>query len=159
MVGKHIRNLSNLMGGRKSYTFTFYKHIMFRHSCGKCHFTNIHRPSDITLADFWGWEKTNPHLNEDDRGISLVLLNTPKGKKIFEAVKKQLDVVPVNIANAMQANLRHPSAIHPDRMKFEEDYIKYGFKHVMCKYGDMGWKWQLRYKLRYIKNMIKIRLK
>ena len=23
-----------------SFTFLFYKHIMFRRSCGKCHFTN-----------------------------------------------------------------------------------------------------------------------
>lgn len=40
-----------------SFTFLFYQHIMFRHSCGKCHFTNIQRPSDITIADFWGIEK------------------------------------------------------------------------------------------------------
>lgn len=40
-----------------SFTFLFYKHIMFRKSCGKCHFANTKRPSDITIADFWGWEK------------------------------------------------------------------------------------------------------
>lgn len=134
-----------------TFTYTFYKHIMFRHSCGKCHFTNIHRPSDITLADFWGWEKTDPRINEDDKGISLVLLNTPKGKEIFEAIKDRLDTIPVDIANAMQTHLKRPSDVHPDRMNFEEDYIKHGFKYVMCKYGDMGWKWQLRYKLRDIK--------
>lgn len=27
-------------GGKMSFTFLFYKHIMFRRSCGKCHFTN-----------------------------------------------------------------------------------------------------------------------
>lgn len=143
------------VGGKMTFTYTFYKHIMFRHSCGKCHFTNIHRPSDITLADFWGWEKTDPHINEDDKGISLVLLNTPKGKEIFEAVKDRLDTIPVDIANAMQPNLQHPSVIHPDRMKFEEDYIKHGFKYVMCKYGDMGWKCQLRHKLRKIMKVMK----
>lgn len=142
-----------------SYTYTFYKHIMFRHSCGKCHFTNLHRPSDITLADFWGWEKTDPHMNEDDKGISLVLLNTPKGKEIFEAAKSNLNIVSVDMANAMQTHLRCPSDVHPDRMRFEEDYIKHGFKYVMCKYGDMGWKWQLRYKLRRIKKAIKAIIK
>lgn len=128
---------------------------MFRHSCGKCHFTNLHRPSDITLADFWGWEKTNPHLNEDDKGISLILLNTPKGKEIFEAVKHQMYTQQADLTNVLQANLKHPSIIHPDRMNFEKDYIKHGFKYVMCKYGDMGWKWQIRYKLREVKKRIK----
>ena len=151
----HKESFKFVGGGKMTFTYTFYKHIMFRHSCGKCHFTNIHRPSDITLADFWGWEKTDPHINEDDKGISLVLLNTPKGKEIFEAVKDRLDTIPVDIANAMQPNLQHPSVIHPDRMKFEEDYIKYGFKYVMCKYGDMGWKCQLRHKLRKIKKAMK----
>lgn len=139
----------------RSYTFTFYKHIMFRHSCGKCHFTNVHRPSDITLADFWGWEKTDSHLNEDDKGISLVLVNTPKGKEIFEAVKHQMHIKSAELPNVLQANLRHPSVIHPDRMKFEEDYVTHGFKYVMCKYGDMGWKWQIRYKLGKVKRAIK----
>ena len=48
-------------GGRKiSFTDLFYQHIMFRLSCGKCHFANTRRPSDITLGDFWGWERFDP---------------------------------------------------------------------------------------------------
>lgn len=39
------------------FTITFYKDIINRHSCGNCHFCNIHRPSDITIADFWGWKR------------------------------------------------------------------------------------------------------
>lgn len=35
-----------------TYTDLFYKHLMFRHSCGVCHFTNLKRPSDLTIADF-----------------------------------------------------------------------------------------------------------
>lgn len=34
------------------FTYLFYQHTMFRHSCGKCHFCNTKRPSDITIADF-----------------------------------------------------------------------------------------------------------
>ena len=49
-----------------SFTFLFYKHIMFRKSCGNCHFANTKRPSDITIADFWGWEKTDQNLNSSN---------------------------------------------------------------------------------------------
>ena len=75
---------------RESYTHLFYKHIAFRHSCGVCKYTNLQRPSDITIADFWGWEKTNPTFNADDKGLSLVLCNTPKGELLFDAVKDRL---------------------------------------------------------------------
>ena len=70
-----------------NFTYVFYQHIMFRHSCGKCHFCNTTRPSDITIADFWGWEKTDPNFNQDDKGVSLILVNTHKGREIFEAVR------------------------------------------------------------------------
>lgn len=67
-----------------SFTFLFYQHIMFRHSCGKCHFTNIQRPSDITIADFWGIEKVDPNINSDDKGVSLILINTEKDKNFLK---------------------------------------------------------------------------
>lgn len=136
-----------------SFTFQFYKHIMFRKSCGKCHFTNTKRPSDITIADFWGWEKTDPKFNADNKGVSLVLLNTEKGRKLFETVKDRMNVVPAELDNCLQPNMLHPSEIHPDRDAFEQDYISHNFKYVMCKYGDLGWKMQFRYKLRKLKNI------
>ena len=42
---------------------------MFRHSCGECHYTNLRRTADITLADFWGWEKIDNEINKDDKGV------------------------------------------------------------------------------------------
>ena len=141
----------NMGGGKMTYTFVFYKHIMFRHSCGVCPFTNTKRPSDITLADFWGWEKSVPGFNDDDKGVSLILCNTEKGKQLFEAVKQDMDVVPVKLEDCLQPNLQHPSIIHPKRMAFERDYQRKGFLYVMKKYGDMGW----RYHLGRVKGKIK----
>lgn len=113
---------------KMSFTFLFYSHIMFRKSCGKCHFANTRRPSDITIADFWGWERTNPKANEDDKGLSLILCNTEKGRKLFEAVQKDLDYFPAELENVIQPNMQHPSPIHDHRDQFEQDYKKHGFK-------------------------------
>lgn len=129
-------------GGKMSFTFLFYKHIMFRRSCGKCHFTNTKRPSDITIADFWGWEKTAPSFNADNKGVSLVLLNTDKGRKLFEAVKERLNTFPANLDDCLQPNMKHPSEIHPKREQFEKDYAKKGFKYVYFKYGEEGWRYK-----------------
>lgn len=119
-----------------SFTFLFYKHVMFRKSCGNCYFANTRRPSDLTIADFWGWEKTNPKVNIDDKGLSLIFCNTEKGRKLFEAIKNDLDYFPADLENVLQPNLIHPSKIDPNRDQFEKDYAQKGFQYVYKKYGE-----------------------
>lgn len=146
-------------GGKMSFTFLFYKHIMFRQSCGKCHFCNTRRPSDITIADFWGWEKTDSDINKDDKGLSLVLVNTEKGKRLFEAIKDRMNVVPADLENCLQTHLRMPSDIHPLRMQFEDEYKKKGFEYVYLKYNipqrSRRYKFKLKMFLKRILNHIK----
>lgn len=138
-----------------TYTYTFYQHIMFRHSCGVCHFTNLQRPSDITIADFWGWEKSDPNFNLDNKGCSLVLLNSEKGFNLFGIVKRLLTIIPVHIENCLQPNLLHPTIIHPKRMNFESDYIRKGFIYVMKHYGDIGVRFKLRRFYSRLKGVLK----
>lgn len=137
---------SNIMREKlipKSFTYLFYEHIMFRLSCGVCPYTNTRRPSDITIADFWGWEKTDPNINTDDKGVSLILINTKKGNMIFDSIKSQMITIPAKLEDCLQPNLQHPSAIHPKRMQFEHDYQQKGFSYIMRKYGDIGWKYKV----------------
>ncbi len=142
-------------GGKIMFTYLFYQHVMFRHSCGKCHFCNIRRPSDITIADFWGWEKTDSNFNKDDKGVSLVLVNTEKGRRLFMAVKEDLNVIPAELENCMQPNLKHPSKINSSRMAFERDFLKHGFEYIMKHYGNVGWRYQLRILPRKLKGKFK----
>ena len=142
-------------GGKMTFTFAFYKHIMFRHSCGACKYTNLQRPSDITIADFWGWQKTDPTINADDKGLSLVLCNTEKGRQLFDAVKERMTVIPAELENCLQPNLQHPSEIHPQRMDFERDYARKGFVYAMKKYGDLGWRYKMKVYVSRLKRVIK----
>ena len=114
-----------------TYTNLFYKHIMFRHSCHICHYTNTARPSDITIADFWGWEKVDVNLNKDDKGVSLVLVNSVKGKELFNIIKDNVHFIETKIEFVMQNNLQRPSAVSPQRMNFERDYKSKGFEYVL----------------------------
>lgn len=153
----HIESFKFLGGGgNNQYTTLFYQHIMFRHSCGVCHFANLKRPSDITLADFWGWEKSVPGFNDDDKGCSLVLINTDLGATLFNEVSSELNVVPVDVTNCLQNNLRQPTAPHPQRDEFEQYYKRHGFESAMIKYVEGG---QLSYyskrTIRKVKNLIK----
>lgn len=128
----------------------FYKHIILRTSCSKCHFTNTRRPSDITLADFWGWEKTDKSFNSDDKGCSLVLVNTEKGKEVFSSISNSVNYISADLKNCMQPALEHPFPAHKDRSKFEKYYNLFGFKFVLLLYGNVG----PLHKLRSLKNRI-----
>lgn len=99
--------------------------------------------------------KTDCHFNEDDKGCSLVLLNTEKGKNIFEDVKDQLNTISVRIENCLQPNLQRPTVINEKRDAFERDYEERGFKYVFFKYGEDG----MRYKLKQMKADVKQKLK
>lgn len=137
------------------YTKTFYQHIMFRHSCGNCHFCNTKRPSDITIADFWGWQKQDPNINSDDKGLNLVLVNTPKGKEIFEAIKDRLEFIDASPEAYMQPNLLAPSEMHRLRTKFEKDYFQKGFSYVYTHdYHPYSLKKRIIIKIRSIVNRI-----
>lgn len=129
---------------KKSFKFLFYNHIMFRKSCGNCHFANTKRPSDITIADFWGWEKIDTNFNKDNKGCSLVLLNTEKGYKLFEVVKDRMTTISANLEDCLQPNLQYPTTIHPKQIDFEKDYKCYGFDYVLKKYSNKGFKYNLK---------------
>lgn len=114
-----------------TYTELFYSNLIFRKSCSKCPFTNTHRPSDITLGDFWGWEKWDADFNKDNKGVSLVLCNTPKGKEIFNKISSVLDYKEASPEAYMQTRLEYPTEEHKRRDEFEKDYVKKGFEYVM----------------------------
>lgn len=137
------------------FPFKFYQPTWFRHSCGGCKYTNLKRPSDITIGDFWGWQKTDSSINTDDKGISLVLCNTEKGHKLFDIVKEQMIVISAKLENCLQPNLQYPSNIPQIRIDFEDDYANHGFKKVMSKYGYLGWGYNKSIYLTRIKRIIK----
>lgn len=139
--------------------FTFYKDLYFRKSCYSCPFTNIHRTGDITIADFWGWEKCVPQFNVDNKGCSLVLVNTPKGKDFFNKAANVLNVIPVEISDCLQPNMQRPTFKNPKRDQFEHDYSEKGFTYVYYKYGEEGWRCRIRAKLGQIHLLFKKVLK
>lgn len=127
------------------WTDLFYKHIMLRPSCGKCHFTNFQRPSDFTIADYWGWEKLNIDFNKDNKGCSLLFVNTEKGCSIFEKIKKNLSYIQTRQSMCIQPNLKHPSEFGTDADCFPLEYKTKGFNYIRNKH--VGWRYEYEKKL------------
>ena len=133
------------------YTNLFYQNIMLRQSCGNCHYTNYKRPSDFTIADYWGWEKISSNFNIDNKGCSLLFVNTGKGQQIFEKIRNNLNYLITNSTLCIQPNLQTPSKLHNNMVNFEEMYNQKGFVSVLKRYGNKRWK----YKIKMISNIIK----
>lgn len=148
-------NLNNRNKKVKAEYFSnlFRKNIILRPCCEKCKFTNLKRPSDITLGDFWGINKVLPNYKNDDKGISLVLVNTKKGINWFNEVKNDIYYEKVDISNNLQPNLKEPSKPVIDRNKFWNDYKNNGYEFVLKRYG--GYNYKTRIKKVIYRNIVK----
>ena len=118
---------------RKEYTDLFYQHIMLRPSCHHCPFTNVMRPGDVTLADFWGIEKHDPAF-DDNRGVSLVLVNTPKAEAFLNQISPMYDCFSCRVEDCMQPTLYHPSIPSPRREQFWQEYQDMSLAALIKKY-------------------------
>lgn len=134
---------------RKTYNNLYFNGYTLRDSCTNCHFTNLKRTGDITIGDYWGIPENSPY--NDNKGISLCLVNTVKG----EFLMSQIDIGEVSIEkllhdNWLQPQLKTPTRPNLNREKFISDYARNGFLFVARKYGDLG----IRYKLRKLKSKV-----
>ena len=86
---------------RNPYMKGFIEGLYMRPSCHQC----PSKPSraDIILGDYWGVEHYHHEL-DDDRGTSLVILNTKKGKQHFDTVVKDLKIEDSDMENAIAHN-------------------------------------------------------
>lgn len=79
----------------------FLQNISLRPSCYACPAKLGKSGSDITLADYWGIEHHYPEM-DDDKGTSLVMINTEKGFDTFLQMKCK--VQETNYAQAFEYN-------------------------------------------------------
>ncbi len=127
------------------YMRGFLKDLYLRPSCYNCEFKSSNRISDITLADFWGVENVCADMC-DDKGTSLILVNTNKGKMIFDSIVQDIRFCRVDKKTALKYN---PPAekcpiIPENRIKFMNDFSRKNFSRVMNKYCGIGFKTKIK---------------
>lgn len=89
--------------GNDLYMRTFLKDISLRPSCYHCVAKPSTDISDITMGDFWGIKKIMPQMF-DDKGTSLIFVNSRKGKEMFKAVSTQIKAEPIDYSLAVKHN-------------------------------------------------------
>jgi len=136
------------------YTKIFYKCVAFRPSCFCCPYSNRRRCSDLTVADYWGVGDFFPEIRQPE-GVSLVLVNTPKGAGAFSRAEG-LQAWPSNIEDAgkYQRRLSMPNPKPEKYDDFWRDYHKLGGSRTIRKYGGVTGLNRVRRRLRVLKSKL-----
>lgn len=132
----------------------FYGHTVLRPSCYECPYKSVMHPGDITIADYWGIEKAAPEF-DDNKGVSLVLINNEASEKILEKVKEQLIWKQTKLEDSLQPPLKAPFPKPENRKQFWNDFKNKSFGYIAKKYGDIGLKNNTKAFLRKIRRKIK----
>ena len=85
------------------YMRLFLNNIIIRPSCGNCAFNNKRSQADITIADYWGIDKQFPEF-DDDKGVTLVIINTDSGTSLFESIKDKATILTTDYEKGAEFN-------------------------------------------------------
>lgn len=118
------------------YMQIFLKDIALRESCYDCKCRGIARPSDITLADFWGVQNVLPAM-DDDKGTSFVIAHSEKGSDLIDSTKNTCTFKEIKVEDGIKYNAA--SIESPKRPKqrlcFYVDLGKLPFDKIVKKYA------------------------
>lgn len=104
------------------YMKGFLKDLYLRPSCYACPAKSNKSGSDLTLADFWGIKHSYPQLY-DDRGVSLILANTPFGQSVLSTlVDVNIHEVDYNVALTCNPSIERSASAPKQRTEFWHRY-------------------------------------
>lgn len=112
-------------GYDNKWIHAFLLNLMLRPSCHCCPAIKGKSGSDITLGDYWGIEKFVVDF-DDDKGCSLVLVNTLKGEKIYARLNCDSVQTPYEYAVLKNPSLKVPAIVSINR-KFLFSQLDKGF--------------------------------
>ncbi len=147
-----------------SYLNLFITKQLQKPSCQNCKYSGLDRVADVTVADAWGIENEYPKLLKNkfnkNKGISLVLINTPKG---FEFIRKNSNNIiseEVNVNKFTKYNNPLTGENKNIQTKYIEKYKNNGYESLDKLFKkDLGYKFYFNkiknHTPHIIKNIIK----
>ncbi|WP_461811556.1 polysaccharide pyruvyl transferase family protein, partial [Faecalimonas sp.] len=113
------------------YVRLFLDNTILRPICYDCPIKQNGSNADITLADCWESDKLCKEIKDTDKGLSLVLVHTEQGKKLWKEVVENHSVkseeLPTDKALMSQSALRKSAPCNPKRDMFFKQLEQVGF--------------------------------
>ncbi len=121
---------------RNNYFRNYLNDNISMSGCAKCSYLVRNRVGDITLGDFWGIDKMDKGMF-DNNGASLILVNTNKGAQMLDIIKNQLRIKPMTMGQAFKYNYRRPMKITSERSKIFERLDIESIDNLLEVYNDL----------------------
>ena len=142
-----------------SFMRMFLDNIDLRPSCYNCRYKGFPRMSDMTVGDSWGIENYMPDM-DDDKGTSVILVHSSKGKQLLEAVKESINLRDTSLDKSLPkaADSRNSVKMHPNRKKYFNGVAKGQSFDILCGYLQKNFVQKVLILPRYIILKIKSKL-
>ena len=123
------------------YLVMFLNNCCLRPSCYNCLFKDKKSQADLTLGDFWGVQNITPEI-DDKKGISLVLIQSQKGKMLLEHISDNIAFMTsdYNLAIAHNSSYYLPVTKPATRDMFYFELEKKPFKSILSRYAKLKFK-------------------
>ena len=115
---------------RTEYGRAFGRALFLRPSCHCCVYTNMNRPGDFTLGDFWGL-RPDELPEQQEKGVNLLMVNTAHGSHLFDQLPLNRQAFPAERAIAGNPRLASPISRPADRAAFFAAYALEPFDRVL----------------------------
>ena len=115
-------------GVSDKYSIAFLNSLTYTENCYSCQYACKERVSDLTLGDSWGSELS---MDEQKKGVSLVLCQTKKGNRLLQMADTHLEKVDIEKAIANNHQLSHPSVMPKRRNEFYKRLSNHKFNSLV----------------------------
>lgn len=124
-------------GGQNPYFNSYLQGFNIRPSCYHCPFKEKNHKSDLTIGDCWGIDVFMPEI-DDDKGTSLVIIQSEKGRKLFDQARKKMEIREISYENAVLYNPYYLKAkeIKEERIHFFMSLEQKGVKDTLDMYSQ-----------------------
>lgn len=110
--------------------------------CLNCQYSGGRCGADISIGDFWnrsGLRITMPKKWKDNKGLSIVQVNTDKGAALFYDVEDCMDYMEVQHSdNSKKGNKRVID--YEGRKQFWDVFNRHGYEELCNQYANVTWK-------------------
>jgi coenzyme F420-reducing hydrogenase beta subunit len=113
----------------------FLRDTYLRPSCHACRFSRLPRMADLSLGDLWGVGSHHPEW-DDDKGTSLILVQSARGQVAFDACRESLVVHETDLELCIRSNPCISGSVPKgkNRAAFFADLNRIPFEKLMKKY-------------------------
>lgn len=142
------------------YLKLFLDNTILRLSCYECKAKEQGSSANITLADCWKPQSVCPEIKDDDKGLSLVLINSNSGNDFWKNIlsKNNLFYKQVDSAKALssQTAIRESAPCNPKRAMFFDAINKVDMEFLYQNWYKKSLLRTVKQKIVYYKTKLKL---